>query len=121
MEIRESAQDYLEAILVLEKEKLNVKSVDVASHMCVTKQSVHRAMKNLKEGGHILISDKGYITLSDSGRSIAEDTYMKHNILSNFFISLGVDKSIAYSDACKIEHDISDESFEAIKKLMSKK
>ena len=78
-------------------------------------------MKNLKEGGHILISDKGYITLSDSGRSIAEDTYMKHKILSNFFISLGVDKSIAYSDACKIEHDISDESFEAIKKLMSKK
>ena len=121
MNIRESAQDYLETILILGNESDCVRSIDLATYMQVTKQSVHRAVKNLKEQGFISVNDKGYIALEEKGKKIAEDTYEKHEILSSFFVSIGVNKDIAYEDACKIEHDISSESFEAIKKLMNKK
>ena len=118
MRIRESAQDYLEAILILLKEQGTVKSIEIANFMNVTKQSVHRAIKNLKEDEYILVDEKGNITFCEKGQKIAEKTYEKHQILSKFFISLNVPEDIAYNDACKIEHDISDESFNAIKKIV---
>lgn len=120
MNLRESGQDYLESIYVLKEENGMVKSIDVSKHMNVTKQSVHRAIKNLKEKGYILVDEKGYISFTDNGLLVAKNIYEKHKVLANFFISIGVDKEIAYSDACKIEHDISSESFDAIKNLVSK-
>lgn len=120
MNLRESGQDYLEAIYVLKEENNLVKSIDIAKHLNVTKQSVHRAIKNLKENSYINVDEKGFITLTEQGFSVASNIYEKHKILSSFFISLGVPKDIAYLDACKIEHDISVESFNAIKNLVNK-
>ena len=120
MKIRESAQDYLEAILILLKENGSVKSIDVANYMNVTKQSVHRAIKNLKEEDYIFVDLKGNISFNEKGRKIAEETYEKHQVLSKFFMSLNVPQDIAYSDACKIEHDISNESFIAIKNMVDR-
>lgn len=120
MKIRESAQDYLETILILLKKQGTVKSIEIANFMNVTKQSVHRAIKNLKEEEYIVVDDRGNITFCEKGMKIAERTYEKHQILSKFFMSLGVPESVAYSDACKIEHDISEESFSAIKKIVNK-
>ena len=120
MNIRESAQDYLEAILILIERNGIVKSIDIANHMNVTKQSVHRAIKNLREENYIIVDDKGKITFNEKGRKIAEETYEKHQVLSRFFVSLGVPNDIAYADACKIEHDISRESFIAIKNIVDK-
>ena len=120
MDLRESGQDYLEAIYVLKEKNGTVKSVDIASYLGVTKQSVHRAIKNLKENGFISVSEKGYISFTDEGQGVATNIYEKHRILSSFFISLGVPTEIAYLDACKIEHDISAESFNAIKALVLK-
>ena len=120
MNIRESAQDYLEAILVLIKTNGSVKSIEVANYMKVTKQSVHRAIKNLKEEDYISVDAKGNITFNEKGKKIAEETYEKHQVLSKFFMSLDVPEDIAYSDACKIEHDISKESFDAIKNMVDK-
>ena len=111
MNIGESAQDYLEAILMLKEENEHVKSIDVAKHLSVTKQSVHRAIKNLSENGYISIDDKGYIFLKEKGFEIAKDIYIKHKTLAKFFMSIGVDEKTAFEDACKIEHDISNESF----------
>ena len=119
MKIRESAQDYLETILILNKENGSVKSIEVANHMGVTKQSVHRAIKNLKEEGYISVDEKGNISLEEKGKQIAEDTYEKHQVLSKFFMSLGVSEDVSYSDACKIEHDISKETFDAIKTIVN--
>lgn len=121
MNIYESAEDYLEKILMLEKENKKVKSIDIANSMCITKQSVHRAIKNFKENEYIFVDEKGYITLTEKGRKIATDMYERHLVLSKFFISLNVSEDTAYKDACKIEHDISQESFEAIKKLLENK
>ena len=118
MKIRESAQDYLEAILILQKKNGTVKSIEVANYMNVTKQSVHRAIKNLKEEDYILVDEKGNISFCEKGKVIAEKVYEKHQVLSKFFMSLDVPEDIAYSDACKIEHDISEESFYAIKKIV---
>lgn len=120
MNIYESSQDYLEKILILEKENKKVKSIDVANAMQVTKQSAHRAIKNFKENDFIIIDEKGYISLTEKGKKLAMNVYEKHLTLSNFFISINVPEEIAYKDACKIEHDISDETFEAIKKLIKK-
>lgn len=119
MKIRESAQDYLETILILNKENGSVKSIEVANHMGVTKQSVHRAIKNLKEEEYISVDEKGNISLEEKGKQIAEDTYEKHQVLSKFFMSLGVSEDVSYSDACKIEHDISKETFDAIKTIVN--
>ncbi len=120
MKIRESAQDYLETILILTKSNGAVKSIDVANYMNVTKQSVHRAIKNLKEEEYISVDAKGIISFNEKGRRIAEETYEKHQVLSKFFMLLDVPQDIAYSDACKIEHDISKESFDAIKAMVEK-
>ena len=107
---------YLETILVLTREKnREVHSLDVAEYMNYSKPSVSRAVGLLKKGGYLEVSKDGALTLTEAGREIAEKIYERHTLLTGFFTMLGVDKEIAAEDACKIEHDISDESFEAIK------
>ena len=116
MHLRESGEMYLETILVLTREKnREVHSLDVAEYMNYSKPSVSRAVGLLKKGGHLEVSKDGALTLTEAGREIAEKIYERHTLLTGFFTMLGVDKEIAAEDACKIEHDISDESFEAIK------
>lgn len=121
MNIRESAQDYLEAILILQEKNGIVKSIDVANFLSVTKQSVHRAIKNLSENEYISLNSKGHILLNDKGLEIANDIYDKHKVLAAFFMSIGVDENTAFADACRIEHYISNDSFDAIKNLMKSK
>ena len=115
----ESAENYLEAILVLSKEKPVVRSVDVSNHTGFRKSSISIAMKNLKAEGFITISPEGYIYLTDSGMKIASMIYERHQVLSQWFIRLGVDEKVAGEDACRIEHDISEESCEAIRKYIA--
>lgn len=115
MKINESAENYLETILVLGKSLPVVRSVDIANELGFKKSSVSVAMKNLRENGYITVSDSGFITLTDSGREIAEMIYERHTLLSSWLERLGVDPEIAAQDACKMEHVISKESFEAIK------
>ena len=116
MHLRESGEMYLETILVLTREKnREVHSLDVAEYMNYSKPSVSRAVELLKKGGYLEVSKDGALTLTEAGREIAEKIYERHTLLTGFFTMLGVDKEIAAEDACKIEHDISDESFEAIK------
>ena len=114
----ESIEDYLECILMLAEKKPVVRSVDIANEMGFKKSSVSVAMKNLREKEHIIVSDEGYITLTPTGKAIAERVYERHKILTGWFVKLGVDHDIAVEDACRIEHDLSDESFEAIKKFI---
>lgn len=111
----ESIEDYLETILYLQKRLGQVRSIDIANEMNFSKPSVSVAMKNLREKGFITVEDNGHIVLTESGKRQAEDVLEKHTILSNWLISLGVDKEIALEDACRMEHDISEESFSAIK------
>lgn len=118
MHINESAENYLETILMLSKKLPVVRSVDIASELGFKKSSVSIAMKNLREKNHIVVSDAGFITLTASGRQIAEMIYERHEVISSWLIRLGVNKEIALEDACKIEHVISKESFEAIKKFI---
>ena len=115
MGIHESGEMYLETIHVLYKKNGHVRSIDVSDHMGYSKPSVSRAMGLLKEGGYITIDKEGFITLTDSGLEVAEKIYERHTILSNLLVALGVSPETAAEDACKIEHAISDESFEAIK------
>ena len=112
----ESIEDYLECILILGEKKPVVRSVDIANEMGFKKSSVSVAMKNLREKGHITVSEEGYIYLTESGKEIASIVYERHKILTEWLISLGVDPQVAADDACRVEHDISTESFEAIKK-----
>ena len=119
MVIHESAEDYLETILMLSKKLPVVRSIDIANEMGYKKSSVSIAMKNLREAEHIRVTKEGYIYLTDSGKEIAEMIYERHQILSSRLIKLGVDKKVAEEDACRIEHDISKESFNAIKKAIS--
>lgn len=114
----ESAENYLETILVLSKTLPVVRSVDVCNELGFKKSSVSVAMKNLREKNQIVISDAGFITLTESGRAIAEMIYERHEFLSNWLIKLGVPAETATEDACRIEHVISKESFEAIKKAV---
>ena len=116
MRIQESGEMYLETIHVLLKEKKYVRSVDVAEHMGYSKPSISRAMGLLKNGGFIEIAPDGTITLTDSGLAVAEKIYERHTLLTQLLITLGVSEKTALEDACKLEHAISDESFEAIKK-----
>ena len=116
MHLQESGQMYLETIYILMQERKNVRSIDVCEYMGYSKPSVSRAVGLLKEGGFILVDKSGYITLTSSGLEIAEKIYERHTLLSDFLIRLGVDPAIAAEDACKMEHDISDTSFEAIKR-----
>ena len=116
MSIHESSENYLETILVLSRRLPAVRSIDVATELDFKKSSVSVAMKNLRENGYITVTEAGYIFLTDSGKGIAEMIYERHNLLSAWLEFLGVDAKIASEDACRIEHVISKESFEAIKK-----
>lgn len=116
MKTSESAENYLETILVLSNKLPVVRSVDIATELGFKKSSVSVAMKNLREKGHITVTDAGYIYLTDTGKEIAEMIYERHGILTRCLTSLGVPADIAEEDACKIEHVISRESFSAIKK-----
>lgn len=111
----ESQEDYLEKILQISKEKENVHAIDIARGLSFSKPSVSVAMNKLKEQGYIEINDKGEITLTPSGLAIAEKTLEKHTILTEMLVYLGVDEETAREDACKMEHDISDKTWEAIK------
>ena len=113
----ESLEDYLETILMLYKSTGQVRSIDIANEMNFTKPSVSIAMKNLREKGYITMADNGYITLTESGKKRAENVLERHTILANLLISIGVNEETAMEDACKVEHDLSEESFEAIKRV----
>ena len=115
MNINESAENYLETILLLGKKLPAVRSVDIANELGFKKSSVSVAMKNLRMKDHITVTDSGFIYLTDSGRAIAEYVFEKHTLLKTWLVSLGVPEEIATEDACKMEHVISDESFNAIK------
>ncbi len=120
MKIQESAENYLEAILVIGKRKGFVRSIDVANELSVSKPSVSVAMKSFKSEGYITVSDSGEITLTEKGRSIAEQVYERHNVIAGALMALGVSEENAYADSCKIEHVISQESFERLKAFLSK-
>lgn len=113
-EIGKSAEDYLESMIILKEKNGYVRSVDIAGFLGVTKPSVSNAMKRLREEGYIEMNRSGFITVTEKGMEIADKIYMRHKKLRGFFITLGVDPVIAEDDACKIEHDISDETFNAI-------
>ena len=114
--IQESAENYLETILMLKKEKGEVRSIDIANELEFSKPSVSIAMKNLRENGYIETSKDGYITLTDKGADIAERMYERHVMITNWLVSIGVEPQTAASDACRIEHVLSEQSFEAIKR-----
>ncbi|MBP3611167.1 MAG: metal-dependent transcriptional regulator [Lachnospiraceae bacterium] len=119
MNINESAENYLETILILSKRLPVVRSVDIANELGFKKSSVSIAMKHLREDHHITVSDAGFITLTESGRAIAEMIFERHELISDWLIRMGVSKETALEDACKMEHVISAESFEAIKKFIA--
>lgn len=116
MHIQESGEMYLETILVLSQKNPNVRSIDVSEYMGFSKPSVSRAVKLLKDSGHLLVDHDGYLTLTQTGAEIANKIYERHRLLTAFLVMLGVDEKTAAEDACKIEHDISDTSFNALKK-----
>ncbi len=115
MKIQESAENYLETILMLKNTKGYVRSIDIANHLNFTKPSVSVAMKAFREEGYILVDSEGNISLTEKGTAIAEQVYERHQVIAKALIALGVDEETAYEDSCKIEHDISDISFEKIK------
>lgn len=117
MEIKESAENYLETILVLSQKNAAVRSIDIANEMNFTKASVSIAMKRLREDGYINMDDDRMITLTPKGKDIASMVYERHQIIAKILIALGVDKATAYEDSCKIEHDLSQKSFEKIKEF----
>ena len=120
MAMQESGEMYLETILILLQENGRVRSVDIAEHMGFSKPSVSRAVSLLKERGHIKVDGQGSITLTESGRAIAEAIYERHTILTEVLVSIGVDRETAAADACRAEHYISEATFEAIKAHMCK-
>ena len=119
MSIHESGEMYLEAILVLSRQNGFVRSIDVSEYLGYSKPSVSRAVGILKKGEYILVDKDGSLTLTESGRAIAEKIFERHTVLSSLLIRLGVSEETATADACKLEHAISDESFEAIKRHVS--
>ena len=121
MIIRESAEDYLESILVLKKENGAVRSIDIVNRLGYSKPSISVAMKRLRENGYIRMDSNGYITLTDSGLEIAERTYERHIVISTLLMELGVERETALEDACRIEHVISPETFEKLKDAYKKR
>ena len=115
MKIQKASEDYLEAMLMLKEKHGYVRSIDVAEQLGVTKPSVSYATKRLRENGYITMDREGLISLTDTGLEIAERMYERHKLLTRFLIELGVNEETAREDACKIEHDVSQESFEAIR------
>lgn len=120
MQIKESAENYLETILVLSKRMPAVRSIDIAGELNFSKPSVSVAMKNLRQNGYITVDDEGHISLTDTGRQIADTIYERHTLLSSWLTSLGVDEQTAAEDACRMEHVISPISFQAIKQHVEK-
>ena len=120
MILLESGEMYLETILVLQQRNTNVRSIDISEEMQFSKPSVSRAIKLLKTNGYINVDPQGYITFTDKGREVAEDIYERHQVLTECLMYLGVSEELAAKDACKIEHDLSKETFAAIKKHMKK-
>lgn len=118
MKVNESAENYLETILVLSRRLPVVRSIDIAVELDFKKSSVSVAMKHLRENNYITVSDSGFITLTKEGKKIAESIYERHTLFSSWLMELGVDSKIAAEDACRIEHVLSSESFEAIKKYI---
>ncbi len=119
MHLQESGEMYLETILILSRKNGAVRSIDISEYMGYSKPSVSRAMGLLRSDGYITVDGGGYISLTESGKNIAEKIYERHNVLAEALKMLGVSDSAAVADACKIEHDISDESFEAIKRHLN--
>lgn len=117
MNIYESAEDYLERILMLNEKNGSCRSIDIAVDMNYSKASISRAIKNLREAGYIIVEANGNITLTPSGYEIAKKIYDRHRFLTELFIDLGVDPDTAASDACRVEHDLSEKTFEALKKI----
>ena len=112
--IGKSAEDYLESMIILKEKNGYIRSVDIAGFLGVTKPSVSNAMKRLREEGYIEMNRSGFITVTEKGMEIADKIYTRHKKLTDFFVALGVDPEIAEDDACKIEHDLSDATFDAI-------
>ena len=120
MRLQESGEMYIESIYVLNKKNAHVRSIDICEHLGYSKPSVSRAMSLLKKGGFVVADKDGYLTLTDAGREVAEKMYQRHTILSDLLMRLGVSEETAVDDACKIEHVIRDESFNAIKNHLNK-
>ena len=120
MQIHESAEDYLESVLILSKQLGNVRSIDIVNYFDYSKPSISVAMKNLRMNGYVTVDSKGYIELTEKGSEIANKMYERHTLLTKWLTALGVDEKIAVEDACRIEHVISDEMFEIIKKFVQK-
>ncbi len=120
MEIKESAENYLETILMLSKKISSVRSIDIANEMNFTKASISVAMKRLREDEYIVVEKDGSIHLTDKGRDIASRVYERHQLIAKILMALGVSEKIAFEDSCKIEHDLSQESFEKIKEYYEK-
>ena len=120
MRIKESAENYLETILIIKKEKGNVRSIDIANELGVTKPSVSVAMKSFREEGYITVDENGGIDLTQKGMEIANRVYEKHKIIAKALMAIGVSEKTAYEDSCKIEHDISNETFEKLKDFLKR-
>ncbi len=120
MIIKESAENYLEAILSIKKAKGSVRSIDVANDLGVSKPSVSVAMKNFREEGYITVDENGFLDLTEKGLAIAENVYERHLVIARALMAMGVSEKTAYEDSCKIEHCISVESFERLKEFLGK-
>lgn len=120
MKIKESAENYLETILMIKKEKGNVRSIDIANHLGFTKPSVSIAMKSFREEGFVSVDADGSINLTQKGLEIAEKMYERHEVIARGLMALGIDSQTAYEDSCKIEHDLSQQTFDKIKEHLAK-
>lgn len=120
MHLQESGEMYLETLLILSKSSSSVRAIDIGEYMGFSKPSVSRALGLLKQGGYVRSDANGFLFLTEEGRTVAEKTYERHQILTALFVQLGVNEEIAAEDACKIEHDLSDETFAAIKRHAQK-
>lgn len=121
MKIHKSGEDYLEAILMIQKQKGMVRSIDLAHHMGYSKPSISHAVGVLKKGDYLTVDQDGYLHLTDSGKKVAENIYEKHRFFTSYLIEIGVDPTQAEVDACKMEHAVSDESFQKMKAALQNK
>ena len=118
MKIKESGENYLETILMLNRKKGSVRAIDIANEMGFSKPSVSVAMKNFRESGYVALDGDGFIVLTEKGMDVAEKIYERHNLIADFLIKIGVDEQTAYDDSCKIEHCLSDITFEKLKEFL---
>ena len=118
MKIMESAEDYLETILILRNRNGEVRSIDIATEMGFSKPSVSIAMKHFRENGYVTVNESGHIHLTEAGLAVAERTYERHLVLTRLLVAIGVDEQTARADACRIEHDISEQTFDCIKEQL---